>query len=204
MPTPPVRCMCVPVAQGKNTNVGQNQKRLLKLQDILSYAPSNQSPRLKLILPLSSSTTRSPGCGFGVGKGFGKEGTRGWRCLGLVVSYRYVMGKFTERWFPPAVGEFPRNVDKWATQSYLSREDVEVNDLDVQQEQPQMNVMFKSRARPTLQASTPETHCPFYCPTNSSTQARSTSERLPISHVCVDPIQEDMLPVLEEPHSNPP
>ena len=48
---------------------------------------------------------------------YGKEGTRGGRWLGLVVNYRYVPGKSSERWFPPAAGEFLRNVDSWATQS---------------------------------------------------------------------------------------
>lgn len=173
MPTPPVRCMCVPVAQGKNTNVGQNQKRLLKLQDILSYAPSNQSPRLKLILPLSSSTTRSPGCGFGVGKGFGKEGTRGWRCLGLVVSYRYVPGKVSERWFPPAVGGFPRNLDKWATQScYLSSKDLEVNDLDVQQVEEHPPGHHSGNTRFLL------------LPHQIISSSQVHSERLTISHLC--------------------
>ena len=51
--------------------------------------------------------------GFGVGEG----GYLGGRWLGPVVSYRYVPENSLERWFLPAVGEFPGNVDNWATQS---------------------------------------------------------------------------------------
>ncbi|KIJ99227.1 hypothetical protein K443DRAFT_680137 [Laccaria amethystina LaAM-08-1] len=40
MPAPPVCRMCIPLAQGKSTNVGQNQKRLL--QDHFSR-PSGQT-----------------------------------------------------------------------------------------------------------------------------------------------------------------
>ena len=45
--------------------------------------------------------------------------------------------------------------------------------LHVQQERPQMRVVFKSYSRPTLQATK---HGFFYCPTKPSTQARSTLE----------------------------
>ena len=59
-----------------------------------------------------------------------------------------------------------------------------VNDLDVQQEHPQMHVTFKSCSKPILQATTLETRSFFCCLTKSSTQAKSISERLPISHMC--------------------
>ena len=45
--------------------------------------------------------------------------------------------------------------------------------LHVQQERPQMRVVFKSYSRPTLQAAK---HGFFHCPTKPSTQARSTLE----------------------------
>ena len=70
----------------------------------------------------TGSCEDADGCGFGVGNG-GYSGREMARTRG---HYRYVPGKFSERWFPPAVGEFPRNVDKWATQSCcLLRKDVE-------------------------------------------------------------------------------
>ncbi|EDR01422.1 uncharacterized protein LACBIDRAFT_311003 [Laccaria bicolor S238N-H82] len=104
-----------------------------------------------------------------------RSGTRGGRWLRLVVSSRHVPGKFSKRWFPPAVGELSRNVDEWATRSCcLSSKDVEVNDLDVQQveEHLQMHVMAKSCSRPHLHATTLETHGFFFCPTKSSTRLR--------------------------------